>query len=134
MNRLSKYFYDKFRIDFNSLSVTKQYALRAFVAFNKIAEPEIQSNIMKTAHELVTNWVGSKIIKKPDSELKPKILEVLIEMGPLLNDAQFAAEVRASEKLGSVPVPRIGEMIKKLDLIEIKDERKAIEILKVLMK
>lgn len=133
MNPLRKYFLDKFKIDFESLSLTKQYSLRAFIAFNKIAEPEIQSNIMRTAYDLVTQWVGSKLIKKPDSELKPMILEVMKELGPLLHDAEISAEIKAMEKLGAVPVPRIGTIIKKLELVDVNNEAKAIEILKSLM-
>ena len=134
MNPFRTYFYNKFKIDFEFLSLTKQYTLRAFKAFTNIAEPEIQSNIMRTAYDFATQWVGSKIIKKPDSELRPKIYEVIKELGPLLKDVELAAEIKAMEILGAVPVPRVGQMIKKLELVDVNNEAKAIEILKSLMR
>jgi len=134
MNPLRKYFFDKFRIDFETLSLTKKYSLRAFIAFNKIAEPEIQSNIMRTAYDLVTQWVASKLIRKPDEELRPKIMEVLKELGPLIKDAELGAEIKAMEMLGSVHIPRVGQLAKKMQLVDVNNEEKAIEILKSLMK
>jgi hypothetical protein len=134
MTQLRQYFYNKFKIDFESLSLTKQYTLRAFKSFTNIAEPEIQSSIMKTAYDFVTQWVGSKIIKKPDSELKPMIYDVLKELGPLIKDVELAAEIKAMEVLGAVPVPRVGQIVKKLELVDVNNEAKAIEILKSLMR
>lgn len=133
MNLLKIWMKQKFGINYDSLTPVKQHAFKAFESFNNIAQVEIKNRVMSEAFEFVKSWVARKMLEKPDDELKEKMLIVYKDMHPLFTDVGISAEVQASEALGSVKVPRIGELGKKLDIVTI-DEEKATQLLKELFK
>lgn len=134
MNPFKQWFKNKFRINFDSLTPVKQHCFQAFNAFNDIAEPEIKSNIMRQAFEFVKDWIASKMLEKPDNELKNKMWEVYKKMAPLFKDVEISAEIQASEALGSIKVPRLGELAKKTQLTDsVKSKREALAIMRELI-
>ena len=133
MNPIKKYLQDKFRIDYDKLSPVKQHAFKAFDTFNSFAQSEIKSRIMQETFDFVKAWIGKKLLEKPENEIKEKMFLVYRDMSPIFQDVEISIEAQASEALGSVKIPRIGELGKKIDLIDIGNRTQAIKIMKELM-
>ena len=134
MNPIKKYLADKFRIDYDKLTPVKQHAFKAFDTFNSIAQSEIKSRLMQETFDLCKSWIGKKLLEKPEQEIKEKMFLVYKDMSPLFKDVEISIEAQASEALGSVKIPRIGELGKKIDLVDIGNRTQAIKLMKELMK
>ena len=134
MNPLKRYLADKFRIDYHKLTPVKQHAFKAFDTFNSIAQSEIKSRLMQETFDLCKGWIGKKLLEKPEQEIKEKMFLVYKDMSPLFKDVEISIEAQASEALGSVKIPRIGELCKKIDLVDIGNRTQAIKLMKELMK
>lgn len=135
MNPLKEFLKRKFSVNFEALSPVKQHAFKAFETFNSIAQSEIQNKLIQTTFDMVKEWVASKMLKKPDNELKNMMLKVYQDMSPLFVDVSIAIEAQASEALGSVKIPRVGELARKMQIVEPKfNEVEAMKIMKELFK
>lgn len=99
-----------------------------------MAQSEIQNSLIQTTFDFIKEWIASKMLKKPDMELKTMMLKVYKDMSPLFSDVSLAIEVQASEALGSVKIPRVGELAKKIQIVEVDKNKEALKILKELMK
>ena len=133
MNPLKIWIKQKFGINYDSLTPVKQHAFKAFESFNNIAQVEIKNRVMTEAFDFVKSWVARKMLEKPDKELKEKMFLVYQDMMPLFKDVEISAEIQIAEALGSVKVPRVGELAKKIDIVSI-DEKRATQLLKELFK
>lgn len=133
MNPLKSFIVSKFGLDYDKLSPVKKHAFNAFEAFNGLAQSEIQSPMIQKVFDYVKTWIARKMLEKPDKELKQKMLLVYKEMQPLFEDVGVSIEAQASEALGSIKIPRVGELGKKLELVSI-DEKKATLLLKELLR
>ena len=134
MNPLKDFLKRKFSIDYEKLSPVKQHAFKAFETFNSIAQSEIQNSLIQSTFDFIKEWIASKMLKKPDNELKTMMLKVYKDMSPLFTDVSLAIEVQASEALGSVKIPRVGELARKIQIVQVDKNKEALKILKELMK
>lgn len=133
INPIKEFLKKKFSIDYEKLSPVKQHAFKAFETFNSIAQSEIQSKLMQDAFDFVKGWVAKKLLQKPEQEIKEKMFLVYKDMSPLFQDIEISIEAQASEAIGSIKIPRIGELGKKINLIDIGNKTQAIKLMKELM-
>ena len=98
------------------LSQVKQFAMATLQCFDNLAQPEINNRVMRKIWEYVRNYTYKIILKKNDSELKEKLKEVYVTLGPMFNDVDMSRQIAEGEKLGSPQIPRVGELAKIKDL------------------
>jgi hypothetical protein len=134
MNPLKSWISKKFGINYDSLTPVKKHVFDSFEAFNEMAEEEINSTWARQAYDYIRVFITQRLIRKPDQELREKMQRVYVKMSPLFENVGMSIEIKASESLGSIKIPRVGELGKVLDLTPAFDEVRATMLLKELFK
>ena len=111
----------------NPLSEIKQFSLEVLNCFDELAQPELTS-VTKKIWGFLYRRVQGIIIRKPDEELQQKLLKIYVILGKKFKDTEISLEINASEKLGSVPIPKIGELARQAKLTKV-NEREALKLL-----
>lgn len=83
-----------------------------------MARPEVQNPILGRLWDFLKNYTAKKILAKPDEELRIKLKDIHTILNPLFTQVDIAQGIKTGESLGSIKVPRIGNIKEVMSLIE----------------
>lgn len=107
------------------LSNEKKFALEVFDIFTTLAEPEIKSSIVQKFWNYFKGYAQKKILNKPDNEIIEGLLVIHRKLNTRFKDLDNSISMNISEQLGSVPIPKVGELAKVKSLTKINKEQAA---------
>ena len=116
----------------DQIKTVRTYAFEALNCFDRMAKPEIQNRVIGSIWNYVFRYIHKTITKKPERELKEKLLEIYLVLNPLFCDLQLSAELKKAETLNSIPIPNVGAMKTARELLNI-DSDKAAKLIKELL-
>lgn len=105
-------------MDLLNQSSIKSYAFKVLEAIDKMARPEVQNPILGRIWDFIKNYTARKILAKPDSELQKKLKDIHDILNPLFTQVNIATGISQGEKLGSPPIPRIGNIKEIMELVD----------------
>lgn len=92
------------------LSPIKQFAVKVLEKFDELARPEIQNVIIAKVWDYVKSYTLKIIQRKPDEELKDKLLQIHLMLKKEFDDIDMSLGIKAGEALGSPIIPNLGEI------------------------
>ena len=113
------------------LSDEKRFALEVLDIFDDLAKPEIKNRVFGKIWEFMKNYTFKIILKKPDNEITEKLLIIHKKLNSRFQDVNNSVEINKAEELGSVKIPKVGELYKIKKLTQI-NKNQAEELMKEL--
>jgi len=100
------------------LSDAKQFGIEVLDLIDELVKPEIKYSFIEKFWHFFTGYAKKKIINKPDEEIIEKLLLIQKKLNSRFSDLDKSVQINIAEKMGSVPIPMVGELgkIKKLTL------------------
>jgi len=101
-----------------TLSDAKQFGIEVLDLIDELVKPEIKYNFIEKFWHFFTGYAKKKILNKPDEEIIEKLLVIQKKLNSRFDNLSKSVEINKYEKLGSVPIPNVGELgkIKKLTM------------------
>ena len=100
-------------------STVKQFAFRAFAKVEELSNKRIQNGIVKWFwNQFGVGHFRSLILSTPDDLLKQDLKEVYDILEPLFKEVEVSKGILEGEKLGSIKIPRLGQMKIDAELLE----------------
>ena len=110
------------------LSQVKEFAVKTLECFDELAKPEIKNRVMLSVWNYIKKYTFKIILRKPDKELKEKLLQVYKTLGPLFTQTDLSIQIHQGEKLGSPKIPNVGELARIKELTSSEDLLKELRL------
>ena len=100
------------------LSDAKQFGIEVLDLIDELVKPEIKYSFIEKFWHFFTGYAKKKILDKPDNEIIEKLLLIQKKLNSKFDKLSQSVEINKAEKMGSVPIPNVGELaqIKKLTM------------------
>jgi len=108
-----------------NLSEEKKFALEVLDIFNDLAQPELKNRVFIKIWDYVKGYTQKVILKKPDHELTEKLLIVHKKLSARFQDVSNSVQMNIAEQMGSIPIPKVGELARVKNLTKINKEQAA---------
>lgn len=113
-----------------SLSDTKQFAFEVLDVIDDLVKPEIKYSFIEKFWHFFTGYAKKKILNKPDNEIIEKLLIIQKKLNSKFTDLEKSVEINLAQKLGSPPIPKVGELerVRKLTIDPAQLEKELFEL------
>ena len=91
-------------------SETKQFAFEVLDLIDELVKPEIKYSFIEKFWHFFTGYAKKKILNKPDNEIIEKLLLIQKKLNSKFSDLDKSVEINKAQKLGSPPIPKVGEL------------------------
>jgi len=117
-----------------TLSDAKQFGIEVLDLIDELVKPDIKYSFIEKFWHFFTGYAKKKILNKPDNEIIEKLLLIQKKLNNKFNQLEKSVEINKAEKMGSVPIPMVGELAKTKKLtLNIVNKEQAAQLMKEIL-